>query len=194
MIGVLAATDSDGDALTFTIVTQPVSGAVALSGNGNQDFVYTPNVGFSGADSFSFAASDGTDTSPSAMVTINMNAQPVAVGVNFSTSEIVAFNGSVSATDAEGDAVTFAVSTQPSKGSVTITDTAIGTFTYTPNVNQDGLDSFGITASDAFQTSTEAMVNVEIFNWAGIYEISAHRRPEAAFQEHGAYFTSQTVR
>lgn len=167
MSGVLAATDSDGDALTFTIATQPVSGTVILSGGGNQNFVYTPNPGFSGADSFSFTASDGEDTSPTAVVTINVNSQPVAAGVNFSTSEIVAFSGSVSATDVEGDAVTFAVSTQPSKGSVTITDTAIGTFTYTPNVNQDGLDSFSITASDAFQSSAEAMVNVEIFNWAG---------------------------
>ena len=134
---------------------------------GDQDFLSTPNAGFSGTDSFAFTASDGTNTSGAATVTINVNEQPVATGASFSTSEIISYDGSVSATDAEGDAVIFAVSTSPSKGVLSAFDTATGSFTYTPDVAQDGLDSFAVTASDAFQSSAEAIVNVEIFKWAG---------------------------
>ncbi|MDB5340240.1 MAG: thrombospondin, partial [Planctomycetaceae bacterium] len=49
--------DTEGDALTFSAVTQPLHGTLNLSPDGN--FVYTPNPGFSGADLFTFKANDG---------------------------------------------------------------------------------------------------------------------------------------
>ncbi len=44
------ATDTEGDPLTFSAVTQPLYGTLNLSPDGN--FVYTPTAGFSGADLF----------------------------------------------------------------------------------------------------------------------------------------------
>jgi hypothetical protein len=52
----LAGTDIDGDTLAFSIQTQPVNGT--LSGAAPNLF-YTPNAGFSGADSFTYTVSDG---------------------------------------------------------------------------------------------------------------------------------------
>lgn len=63
-------TDSDGDSLTAQLVTNVSNGALTLNSNGS--FSYAPNSGFIGEDSFTYKASDGTQTSGSATVTINV--------------------------------------------------------------------------------------------------------------------------
>ncbi len=50
-------TDGDGDPLTAVLVSGPAHGSVALNANGS--FVYTPNLNYSGPDSFTYSASDG---------------------------------------------------------------------------------------------------------------------------------------
>src|SRR4051794_35814131 len=51
--------DSDGDALTFEVVTAPAHGT--LSGaTGEGEVEYAPAAGFSGTDSFAFKAHDAT--------------------------------------------------------------------------------------------------------------------------------------
>ncbi|WPB82128.1 Ig-like domain-containing protein [Archangium violaceum] len=69
----LVATDVDGDALTFT-TTAPAHGT--LSGTGAA-LAYSPTAGFTGQDSFTFEASDGSLTSNSATVTITISEPPV---------------------------------------------------------------------------------------------------------------------
>ncbi len=65
----LAASDPDGNPLTYAIVSVPSHGA--LSGT-LPAVTYTPSPSFSGADSFTFTASDGTATSNVATVTITV--------------------------------------------------------------------------------------------------------------------------
>lgn len=67
----LAATDADGDALTYSVVANPTHGT--LSGSGTSR-TYTPVTGYSGADSFSFKANDGTVDSNTATVSIAVTA------------------------------------------------------------------------------------------------------------------------
>jgi VCBS repeat-containing protein len=50
--------DPDGNALTATVVTGPANGTLTLNKDGT--FIYTAKSGFSGTDSFVYAASDGT--------------------------------------------------------------------------------------------------------------------------------------
>ena len=57
--GTLTASDADGDALTFTIVTQPAHGTLKLTDASKGNFTYTPTTGYSGTDSFTFTANDG---------------------------------------------------------------------------------------------------------------------------------------
>ena len=52
----LSASDADGNALTLRIVSQPANGTVGLSG---ATATYYPDRGFSGLDTFTFAAWDG---------------------------------------------------------------------------------------------------------------------------------------
>lgn len=169
--GSLQATDVDGDTLTYSVVSNPVSGTVVLSGTGNSAFEYTPNGGFVGSDSFTFDASDGSLSSAVATVMIEVNTKPVATGASFSTSDLGVLAATVSGNDAEGDVFTFAVATQPSKGTVTAFDAATGDFSYQPTQSEDGMDSFTVTAADAFQTSSEATVSIEIFGWQGVQQI-----------------------
>jgi hypothetical protein len=66
---VLQGKDSDGDALTYEIVRQPVNGT--LSGDG-ANVTYTPNAGFVGKDEFTFRVFDGKAYSSSATIKIKV--------------------------------------------------------------------------------------------------------------------------
>jgi hypothetical protein len=67
----LTASDVDGDSLTYSVVTTPVSGS--LSGSA-PNLTYTPNNNFNGQDSFTFTVNDGTVDSNEATVSITVNA------------------------------------------------------------------------------------------------------------------------
>ena len=70
---VLAGSDVDGDTLSFEIADQPANGILsgALPG-----VSYTPENNFVGVDSFTFTVSDGSATSSTATVSINVTAPP----------------------------------------------------------------------------------------------------------------------
>ncbi len=61
---------------TFAIVTPPTNGV--LSGAG-ADVIYTPNVGFIGADTFTFSATDTNAAVATATITINVNSSNIIV-------------------------------------------------------------------------------------------------------------------
>lgn len=73
LTGEFPATDADGDPLTYTIVTEPKKGTVALDENNPNKFVYTPKENKTGTDSFVFTATDPSGaTSDTAKVTIKI--------------------------------------------------------------------------------------------------------------------------
>ena len=71
-----AATDVDGDAVTYGLGLQAANGTAVVNLDGS--FSYTPNAGFSGADSFIFIVSDGIASNEyTADVTVvNINEAP----------------------------------------------------------------------------------------------------------------------
>jgi autotransporter-associated beta strand protein/VCBS repeat-containing protein len=62
------ATDADGDPLTAVLVTAPAHGTLVLAADGS--YTYTAAPGFSGSDSFTYAASDGSMLSNPVTITI----------------------------------------------------------------------------------------------------------------------------
>lgn len=72
----LTATDAEGDVLTYSVVDQPLHGA--LSGS-PPNLTYTPTTGFVGVDTFTFKANDGTADSNIATVTIRVRPIPKLV-------------------------------------------------------------------------------------------------------------------
>ncbi|MEO7997569.1 MAG: M20/M25/M40 family metallo-hydrolase, partial [Gemmatimonadaceae bacterium] len=62
-----AGARGDASPLTAAIGTKPAHGKVVLNANGG--FVYTPNAGYTGSDSFTYKLSRGADSSADATVT-----------------------------------------------------------------------------------------------------------------------------
>ena len=69
----LGATDADGDPLTFAVVagSGPAHGTLSINPS-DGSLTYTPTTGYFGADSFRFAANDGTVSSTPATVTLTV--------------------------------------------------------------------------------------------------------------------------
>jgi hypothetical protein len=66
----LSASDADGNPLSLRIVSQPAHGTVGLDGT---DATYVPDAGFTGSDSFTFAAWDGSTDSNLGTVSITVS-------------------------------------------------------------------------------------------------------------------------
>ena len=64
-------TDAENDLLTATLVSNPANGTLTLYADGSFD--YSPNAGFTGTDSFTYVANDGTTDGNVATVTISVN-------------------------------------------------------------------------------------------------------------------------
>ena len=158
-----AATDVDGDTLTYTF-SNPDKGLITRD-DANGTYIYTPNTDSVDSDSFTISVSDGAVTvTETVNVTITgVNDDPVLVTpttlslVENSASSSISFI----ATDVDGDTLTYAFSS-PTKGTIT-RDDANATYIYTPNTDANGSDSFIISVTDGTVTITET-VNVSIFN------------------------------
>jgi uncharacterized glyoxalase superfamily protein PhnB/cytoskeletal protein CcmA (bactofilin family) len=125
-------TDVDGDHIAAIIVTQPANGIVTLDANGA--FTYTPRAGFSGSDTFTYAASDGVAQSAPATVTITVGTSTEPPTVNFRAT---------ASTIKSGDSVTLLWTTeharsvkllpdfgeQPLNGSISVQPAATTTYT-----------------------------------------------------------------
>ncbi|HEU5291517.1 MAG TPA: Ig-like domain-containing protein [Cyclobacteriaceae bacterium] len=155
----LTGGDVDGDLLTFTILTQPTHGTLIGTG---ANITYTPALNYNGGDSFTFKVNDGTIDSNTGVVSINVtptNDQPVADNQIISTLEDVAKVITLTGSDIDGDAITYAVVTNPTNGVLTGTGSNL---TYTPNANFNGADSFTFKTNDGTVDSEIATVTIGI--------------------------------
>ncbi len=153
--------DADGDDLTVTAVTTPSNGAAAITADADGDntrVTYTPQSGYSGADTFDYTISDGTDAD-TASVSVAVNAPPLAVDdatrTAFETAAVIAVLAND--TDADGDDLTVTAVTTPTNGPATITSDAGGNNTlvaYTPQSGPPGTYTFDYTVSDGTASDT----------------------------------------
>ena len=89
---------------------------------------------------------------------------PSAVSGAVETNEDVPASSILNAHDANGDPLTYTIVRQGSKGTATITDPATGAYTYTPNANQFGSDSFTFKVNDGTSDSNTATMAVTILS------------------------------
>src|SRR4051812_41924126 len=75
------------------------------------------------------------------------NTAPTLTSLRFDFDEDTTLTTQLIATDAEGQAITFAKSSDPQQGSLTLS--ASGALTYTPSLNYSGTDLFGVTITDS---------------------------------------------
>ncbi|MFO0820652.1 MAG: Ig-like domain-containing protein [Pirellulales bacterium] len=160
-------TDANSNPLTAVLVANPTNGTLTLNANGS--FTYTPTTGFSGSDSFTYKANDGSLDSNTATVTITvsaLNAAPVAVNDSYSTPASTALTIAAGAgvlandTDANSNPLTTVLVTNPTNGTLTLN--ANGSFTYTPNSGFTGVDGFTYKANDGTIDSNAAAVSITV--------------------------------
>jgi VCBS repeat-containing protein len=151
--GVLANdSDAGADSLTAKMTTGASNGSVALNPDGS--FTYTPNENFNVVDSFVYVANDGDADSTNATVSITVNPvndAPVTTDDAYSVDEdtiltIPAPGMLVNDTDVDGDTVMLETFNSPNHGTLSIGGD--GAFSYTPNPDFNGVDTFGYVATD----------------------------------------------
>jgi len=174
--GVLANdSDPDGDQLSAVLVSAPNHGSLTLNDDGSFDF--TPTAGFTGTDSFTYQASDGTTDSGTATVTIDVqpppNDPPVAVDDSYSTARgtkltVTATDGVLANdSDANGDHLTAVLVSGPSRGQGSLTLNPDGSFVYTPGRRFAGTATFTYEVSDGHTYSSEATVTITVASSSG---------------------------
>jgi hypothetical protein len=153
----LMGTDADGDPLTYK-AGSPAHGT--LSGT-EPNLIYTPHANFHGTDSFNFTARDGKTDSAPATISINVisvNDAPVAFPQSVSVNEDNLLSITLIVTDADGDALTYSVTT-PVNGTLSGTPPNL---TYSPNANYHGTDSFTFKVNDGQIDSGIATISITV--------------------------------
>jgi subtilisin family serine protease len=171
--GVLANDrDPEGDAMTAALTTGPAHGTLALNADGS--FRYTPATGYSGADSFSYKASDGKLSSTATAVALAVQAAPkppVAVADSYSApvyrsapyaARVLAVLANDSAAGGVIDTASVQIVAVPGKGGSAKAN-ADGTISYTPALRFSGTESFGYRVKNTLgQWSNSATVSVKV--------------------------------
>jgi gliding motility-associated-like protein len=161
--------DANGDAITAVLVSGPAHGSLVLNANGS--FTYTPSGNTN--DSFTYKANDGTVSGNTVTVTLaHANSNPVANDDTYTTNQNTAKTGNVLSndTDPDGNTLTASLVTAPVNGTIVLN--ADGSFTYTPNNNYSGSDSFTYLVCDngtpSLCNTATATLNITAVNQAPV--------------------------
>jgi len=158
--------DVDNDELSAELKTDPANGTVTLAANG--DAVYTPAENWSGTDTFTYRAYDGSEYSVIGVVTVvvaPVNDAPAAASDSYEVDEntllTVAAPGVLgNDSDIDGDSLSSFVEAGPDGGDLSLaTD---GSFTYMPDAGFYGEDTFEYYVSDGDAHSDHVTVTITV--------------------------------
>ncbi len=138
--------------ITGTSTSIPVASLGSLS--------YFPIADYASVTSFKWVAKDSTDTSPEATASIDYRADtPVAQDQTLNVLKNTSRTGQLVATS--NQPLTYFVVNAPIHGDLVVSSSK-GTFTYTPDSNYLGVDTFTFRASNGPNTSASATVTLNI--------------------------------
>ena len=170
----LLGTDKEGDNLTYIISSLPTTGILKDGGvtitagqlpktTTNTDLVYNSNSDTVLTDDFKFKVNDGISDSSSALVSITIdpvNDKPVAIAQsNVVATEQTLLTITLSGTDPDGDALTYAIVDIPTNGTAVLVGSKLS---YTSNSNTAISDSFTFKVNDGELDSDKATVSIVI--------------------------------
>ncbi|VGO12825.1 hypothetical protein PDESU_01379 [Pontiella desulfatans] len=166
--------DPDNDTLEAILQTGTMHGSLALDREGG--FAYVPDPDFNGTDSFTYTAFDGIySSSNSATVTLTVHAvaDSTLTAVNDFHARTVGSKCVVTApgvlgNDIDPDGIGIQAELVSNVGHGTLSLNADGSFTYTPDAEFDGIDSFTYRARNGAMESAPATVTLDM----GVLEVS----------------------
>ncbi len=94
------------------------------------------------------------------LISAFINQSPIASSENISTPEDTAITGTLKATDIDSTTLTYSKVMSPSNGTVTVNSN--GSYSYKPNANFNGSDSFTFKANDGALDSAAATVSITV--------------------------------
>ncbi len=156
--------NDDSDATLTGVLTEPSNGTATIV---NGQIVYTPDIGFTGTDTFTYQVTDPNGNLATATVTVtvnDVNKPPVAVDDSASTGcNAITINVLDNDSDPDGDALSIIGVSAASLGTAVISGSTI---VYTPSntcgKGNTGLDTFTYTISDGNGGTATASVNVDV--------------------------------
>jgi len=169
-IGTVTAEDGDGDEITFTISGNEIS----INNEGALTFNTAPDYETKTSYTATVTASDGTNSTTQDITVnvtnVNDNSPSFTSEATFSAAENQTAIGTVTATDVDGDDVTFTVS----GSELAITSAGVLTFTSAPDYETKSSYTATVTASDGTNSTTQDItVNVTDVNEAPAFTSSA---------------------
>ncbi len=165
--------DAEGDTQTVTTSTVTTAQGITVTIAPDGSYTYTPIPGYVGENSFEYTVCDNGNPQACDTATVYIEVLPLPTGENeppvanadTNTTEVnVPVNGTVTSNDYDPDGDDFSVTsnTDPSNGTVVVNPD--GTYTYTPNLDFTGEDTFTYTiCEDANPTICDtATVTIQV--------------------------------
>ncbi|MBV2135387.1 MAG: tandem-95 repeat protein [Candidatus Thiodiazotropha sp. (ex Ctena orbiculata)] len=167
--------------VTVSLVTDVVNGTLTLNGDGT--FSYTHDGSENFTDSFTYRITDNDGETADATVIIDIvstNSSPEASDTDFSVLEDTVYTGNLpTASDGDGDTVIYQLENGPAYGSATVD--ANGRFSYTPDSDYHGADSFNYSVSDGNGGYNSYLVEIDVVAANDSPVITSHGENENVF-------------
>ena len=174
--GTISAYDPEGDELTYEIVRYADHGRVMLTDRHTGAYVYTPDAGFTGRDSFDYVVFDRYGNySTSATVSITVSARPASVAY----------------ADMEGRTDTPAVLALSAMG--LMNGTKVGSESYFKPDEAISRVEFLVTAMQAAGITADKVASAEVPDFADLEDIPVAMRPFVAYAVQKNYVAGKTV-
>lgn len=138
VLGNVSLNDTYPPGSTFSVDDTPSHGTVTVNADGT--YRYTPANGYTGTDSFTYQVCSPGDPVICAAATVTVSVAPLATDDIVTTAHGTAVSGNAATNDAYPTGSTFAATSTPAHGAVTMNSD--GTYTYTPTAGFSGQDSF----------------------------------------------------
>ncbi len=145
----------------FSLDNGPGNGVVQFNPDGSFSFV--PNPNFNGEDVFTFVAENELGEIEQGTVVITVlpvNDAPEAEDFDGTVAEDGILSGAIAAQDIDNDVLNYSVTGLPASGEVLLFQN--GNFTYTPDPDFSGVDSFVVTVTDAEGETALSTVTVTV--------------------------------
>ena len=159
----VSLSDPDADQTTVILVDDTSHGELTLDSSGS--FTYTPEPDFVGTDTFTFKANDGVDDSNVATFEIHVqNTAPTASNGSETIHRNTILSSMVSFNDTDGDPTTVSLVEGTTHGELVLY--ASGSYTYEPDWDFVGTDSFTFKANDGLLDSNVKTIEIHVTNAA----------------------------